>query len=245
MCINPGLQRCKKLHKLKTSLEKGNLDLADPLKYYRNLKNETMSLQNHWQKIYLHQSPDHLGWFQSQPLQVLNLIQEYLPERQAPIIDVGSGVSGLAGDLLAKGYQDLTLLDLSQAALDQVKNRLGPAAKQVRYIQADILSHQPSKKYQLWHDRACFHFLQTPLERVAYLKTLLQALALGGLVLFSTFSPQGPKKCSGLPVRRWGEEELSNELGSNFLLVTSQKEDHQTPSGSFQAYGIYLFRRIK
>ena len=161
----------------------------------------------------------------------------------AKIIDIGGGASTLADKLLAEGYRSLTVLDLASAALEQSKQRLGSAAKQVEWIVADITTWQPQTHYDLWHDRAVFHFLTNPDDRRAYLTTLKNALQPGATVILATFALDGPERCSGLPVQRYSSETLADELGSEFTLLETTPEDHHTPSGSVQRFVYCRFTR--
>ena len=149
----------------------------------------------------------------------------------------GPGQSTLVDDLIEAGYRNLTVLDISQAAIEVAKNRLGEASKSIRWLRADVTGGPfPMHSYDVWHDRAVFHFLTKPEERLAYVRNVAWAVKLGGHVIVSTFGPEGPEKCSGLDVMRYDAESLHQEFGSRFRLVESSKELHHTPFGTTQQF---------
>lgn len=159
------------------------------------------------------------------------------------LIDIGGGASVLVDQLIAKGWSDLSVLDLSQEALDLSRRRLGPQGATVEWLVADIATWHPSRRYQIWHDRAVFHFLTESADRTAYLTALTEALAPGGKAIIATFALDGPEKCSGLPVVRYDAAALVDELGPNFALIDSWNERHQTPGGSSQPFSWTLFEK--
>jgi len=162
----------------------------------------------------------------------------------ANIIDVGSGVSTLVDDLLNNGYRSITVVDLSKKALELAKERLGEKAVQVTWLNEDILSFPlPACHYELWHDRAVFHFLTTPEQRQQYQNNLLKALEPGGHLIIATFAPEAPPKCSGLPVERYSVDKLESMLGSEFELKRHDQELHVTPGGVEQMYLYCHFQR--
>lgn len=174
----------------------------------------------------------------------MRLIRNSGAPRSAEIIDVGGGASTLVDDLLADGYPSLTVLDLSIAALSAAKARLGSRAANVRWIEADIQEASlPAHGYDVWHDRAVFHFLIAPRERQAYLEALLQAIKPEGHLIIATFAEDGPEQCSGLPVMRYSPEQLQAEFGSSFTLIEHAEEQHRTPLGGFQKFIYCHFRR--
>jgi ubiquinone/menaquinone biosynthesis C-methylase UbiE len=202
-----------------------------------------MPSKNHWDEVYSTKSADTVSWYQAHADQSLRLIQESGLPLSASIIDVGGGASTLVEDLLAHGYTDLSVLDLSQAALSSVQERLGAAAEQVRWIAGDITRVSlPAHAYDLWHDRAVFHFLTDPAQRQAYVNAVLRAVKPGGHVIVATFAEDGPLQCSGLPVMRYRAEELHAEFGAPFALLRHEREEHQTPSGTTQKF-IYCYCR--
>src|SRR3989338_7464648 len=203
-----------------------------------------MESKTHWENVYQTKKADQVSWFQSHLAKSLELIEKSGIDKKAQIIDVGGGTSTLADDLLTKGFSDLTVLDISSEALNQAKKRLGEKSKRMIWLEADILKADlPKSVFDLWHDRAVFHFLTKAEERKAYLEVLKQALKSGGFVIISSFSLEGPLKCSGLDVVRCSSETLSSELGNGFSLIKSSDERHKTPFNSFQNFVYVLFRK--
>lgn len=197
----------------------------------------------HWQNVYATKGEAEVSWFQNSPAMSLEMIRAANPDHRAAIIDVGGGASRLVDALLQDGYRDLAVLDLSANALDVAKKRIGTAASTVDWIVADATTWPPAKTYDVWHDRAAFHFLTDPRDRAAYVERLRSAVAAGGHVIIATFAPDGPEKCSGLPVQRYDSASLSRELGPEFELVEARRELHQTPWHSMQAFQFSRFRR--
>lgn len=197
----------------------------------------------HWQNVYATKGEAEVSWFQNSPTISLEMIRAANPDRNAAIIDIGGGESRLVDALLQDGYRDLAVLDLSANALEVVKKRIGTAASTIDWIVADVATWQPAKTYDVWHDRAAFHFLTDPWDRAAYVERLRTAIAAGGQVIIATFAPDGPEKCSGLPVQRHDSASLSGELGPEFELVEARSEMHQTPWHSTQAFQFSRFRR--
>jgi len=202
-----------------------------------------MQSKAHWEKVYSSKSTDAVSWFQPHADLSLNLIKATGAGRGAGIIDVGGGASTLVDDLLAEGYADLTVLDLSAAALEAARQRLGVQAGKVCWIEADITGAAlPASRYDIWHDRAVFHFLTDPAERAAYVQTVLHAVKPGGHVIVATFAEDGPLQCSGLPVMRYRSDELHDQFGEAFTLLQHQKEEHHTPFGTVQQF-VYCYCR--
>jgi 2-polyprenyl-3-methyl-5-hydroxy-6-metoxy-1,4-benzoquinol methylase len=193
-------------------------------------------MQEHWEKIYSTKAPDQVSWFRPHLETSLALIERTAHNRSA-IIDVGGGASTLIDDLIQRGYRNLTVLDISQAALAVAESRLGKAASLVRWIRADVTRVDlPKGSFDVWHDRAVFHFLMAVEDRAAYIRTLTSSIKPGAQVLISTFGPEGPIKCSGLDVRRYDADSLQNELGAQFYLIESSTEFHTTPFGTTQQF---------
>ena len=190
----------------------------------------------HWQRLYETRSADQVSWYEPVPERSLELIRATGIPLEAPILDVGGGASLLVDHLLASGYTDISVLDLSPAALAQARGRLGPAAGQVTWIAADITSFVPERRYALWHDRAVFHFILRPDEQRRYLAALRKGLAPHGHVVLATFGPGGPERCSGLPVQRYSVAALEVLLGPGFQLRSSRIEQHRTPGGETQEF---------
>jgi SAM-dependent methyltransferase len=194
-------------------------------------------VREHWERVYQTKQPTEVSWYRPHLDVSLELIEEAVPDRAARIIDVGAGESTLIDDLLARGYQRLTAMDLSSTALAVARNRLGSAAAQVTWLQGDVRTFPfPRHEYDLWHDRAVFHFLTESADRAAYVRQVSQALRPGGHVIVAAFGPEGPLKCSGLEVVRYGAESLHDEFGPGFRLVSHRTELHQTPMGTTQQF---------
>jgi 2-polyprenyl-3-methyl-5-hydroxy-6-metoxy-1,4-benzoquinol methylase len=198
---------------------------------------QAMSTQNHWERIYQTKSPQETSWFQPHLETSLNWIAEAVPDRSASIIDVGGGQSTLVDDLLAMQYASVTALDLAEAAISKSRQRLGAAAANIKWLIGDVLEVSlPPSAYDLWHDRAVFHFLTEPQQRQTYVRQLASSLKTGGHVIIATFGPQGPEKCSGLTTQRYAPESLHREFGSAFRLVKSAVVEHQTPFATTQQF---------
>jgi 2-polyprenyl-3-methyl-5-hydroxy-6-metoxy-1,4-benzoquinol methylase len=204
-----------------------------------------MNVRTHWEKIYATKEPDQVSWYRPHLETSLVLILRSVSDRTASIIDVGGGESTLVDDLLERGFQNITVLDVSQTAIDTNKARLGEKASGVCWLVADItqVELQP-KSYDVWHDRAVFHFLTTPEQRTAYVRQVVRSVRPGGHVIVSTFGPEGPTKCSGLDIVRYDADSLHDEFGARFRLVESSKEMHQTPFGSTQQF-LYCYCRME
>lgn len=203
-----------------------------------------MQNKDHWEKVYTTKEPDNVSWFQPHAEISLRLINGTELGREAAIIDVGGGASTLVDDLLDGGYRELTILDLSGAALKESKRRLGAQGKHVRWMEADItLAALEPHSFDIWHDRAVFHFLTTEEDRQAYVQQVLRALKPGGHVIMATFGTQGPLQCSGLPVVRYAPGELHAEFGEAFSLLTHEEHLHHTPFGTDQQFIYCLCRK--
>ncbi len=196
-----------------------------------------MSSRTHWETVYGTKAPNAVSWFQPHAKLSLKLINATGVPTSAAIIDVGGGTSTLVDDLLDLGYVNLTVLDLSAAALAAAQSRLGARAVAVHWSVADITTVAlDAASVDVWHDRAVFHFLTTAEQRAAYLRTLLHAVKPGGHVIVATFAEDGPEKCSGLPVMRYSASALHAEFGAAFTLVTQERESHMTPFGAVQQF---------
>lgn len=204
-----------------------------------------MQPKEHWERVYSTKPATGVSWFQPHAEQSLRLIEGTGLPPSAAIIDVGGGASTLVDDLLATGYSAVTVLDLSSVALKAAQQRLGTAAEGVRWVEADITKVRlPLHAYDLWHDRAVFHFLTTPEQRHAYVAAVLRAVKPGGHVIVSTFAEDGPLQCSGLPVMRYTADGLHAEFGASFELVRHEEEAHRTPSGGTQKF-VYCYCRTR
>jgi SAM-dependent methyltransferase len=201
-------------------------------------------MQPHWDRVYSTRGPDDVSWYRPHLERSLELIRRAVPDLSARIIDVGAGASTLVDDLLQFGYTDITVLDISESAITIAKNRLGDASRAVRWLCSDVTKAKIRPgSFDLWHDRAVFHFLTAIEERRQYVQTVAKALRPGGHVIVSTFGPQGPVKCSGLDVKRYSAEELHDEFGGRFELVESSEEVHDTPFGTTQQF-LYCYCRF-
>jgi SAM-dependent methyltransferase len=200
-----------------------------------------MSAQAHWEAVYASKPDSELSWTQPEPSTSLSLIAEACPGGR--VIDVGGGTSLLSERLLDRGYS-VAVLDISETAITRARDRLGSRANQVRWIVGDVTANPDLGTYDLWHDRAVFHFLTAQHARAAYVALLTRMVPVGGHVVMATFAPDGPEKCSGLEVHRYDERMLSAELGERFNLLKSVREIHMTPWGGKQSFLYSLFRRV-
>ena len=204
---------------------------------------DSVQTKEHWEQVYTAKATDSVSWYQAHAEQSLRLIRETGIPHPASIIDVGGGASTLVDDLLHDGYSNLTVLDLSASALAAAKKRLGPVSEKATWLEADILEARlPRHAFDLWHDRAVFHFLTSPDERNAYVKAVLDAVKPGGHVIVATFAEDGPLQCSGLPVMRYSANGLHAEFGVPFTLLKHEKEEHHTPLGTTQKF-VYCYCR--
>lgn len=199
----------------------------------------------HWQDVWTKKQFDTVSWFQSEPATSLHLIARAGLRKEAGIVDIGGGASLLVDRLLEQGYLHLAVLDVSQAALDVAAERLGPLGDDVSWIESDVLEWRPVPGlFELWHDRAVFHFLTRPEEQKAYRNVMMTALVPGGWAILGTFAPDGPEKCSGLPVVQHDAASLGRILGPDFELIEEIGEEHRTPGGAVQKFNWCLFRRV-
>ena len=196
----------------------------------------TQERKNHWDDVYQGKSATEVSWYQDSPDRSLALVDSTGIAKQAPIIDVGGGASTLVDHLLESGYSDVTVLDLASAAFDQARARLAARAGEVDWVVSDLTRFRPRRRYRLWHDRAVLHFLTEATDRERYVDVLRRALEPDGHVIIATFGPEGPKRCSGLDVRRYSVDLLSELLGTEFILQSHELENHQTPTGALQQF---------
>lgn len=198
------------------------------------------SAKTHWEQIYATRSPELVSWYQAFPDVSLALIEAAEIEHNAPVIDVGGGASMLVDHLLGLGYSDVSVLDISGAALEHSQRRLGKRAEQVQWIESDIAALASQRRYALWHDRALFHFLTEAGSRRRYIEVLRAHLAPGAKLIIASFAPEGPDKCSGLFIQKYSAEKLMKELGKDFELLEERREDHATPGGTTQIFNYFL-----
>lgn len=202
-----------------------------------------METRAHWESVYGTKSSTEVSWYQPHAELSLRLIRETGVALDAPIVDVGGGASTLVDDLLTAGYRNLTVLDISASALKTAQERLGPEAHRVHWLASDILKAQlPKHGFEVWHDRAVFHFLTSEEDRRKYVNAVMHAVKPGGFVIVATFSEDGPERCSGLPVKRYRSDELHAEFGEPFTLLGHLRETHLTPAGKEQKF-VYCFCR--
>lgn len=197
----------------------------------------------HWQRTYSERPVERLSWTEGLPRTSLELIEDAALPPEAAIVDVGGGASRLAGELIRRGYGDVTVADISAKATEQAKTEMGEDAARVTWTETDIRSHDFGRQFDLWHDRAVFHFMVGDRDRQDYLSVLDRSLRPGGDLILATFGPQGPTECSGLPVRRYDATELSDLLGEDYELLSSRQQDHRTPSGNLQQFVYAHLRR--
>jgi len=203
-----------------------------------------MQSKEHWEQVYTTKPENGVSWFQEHAHQSVELIARADASKEARIIDVGGGASPLVDDLLANGYQHVSVLDLSEAALAASRARLGERASSVSWLPGDITKVKLARHaYDVWHDRAVFHFLTTREEREAYVNAVLRAVRPGGHVIVATFAEDGPEKCSGLPVMRYSADGLHAEFGTPFALLKQEREEHHTPFGTVQKFIYCLCRK--
>ncbi|MBT3170398.1 MAG: class I SAM-dependent methyltransferase [Rhodospirillaceae bacterium] len=199
--------------------------------------------KQHWQKAHTRRAGEALSWYQQRPSVSLAMIEATGLGQAAAIIDVGGGASTLVDHLIAAGYSDITVLDIAASAIDVARQRLAAKAENVAWLSADATEWAPARRYDIWHDRAVFHFLTEVAQRRAYVERLEAALAEGGQAIFATFALDGPERCSGLPVQRYDGASLARELGAAFTLVESRRETHETPGGMAQKFHYSRFAR--
>ncbi len=197
----------------------------------------------HWNDTYGSKAENQVSWFQVKPKRSLDLITTAAPEHAAPIIDIGGGASRLADALLGSGYRDITVLDIAETGLSRTKARLGAQADKLSWIVADITQWQPQRTWQIWHDRAVFHFLTEPAAQDAYTAALKRGTMAGSSVIIATFALNGPEHCSGLPVQRYSAATLATRLGADFAPYAEGEESHATPFGTTQQFQYAAFRR--
>ncbi len=196
----------------------------------------------HWDNVYTTKADDSVSWFEPSPSFSLELI-DAAGIGLGAVIDIGGGASRLVDALVAKGHARVAVLDLSAQALEIAKARLGARADAVEWIVGDVTEWMPTSRYDLWHDRAAFHFLTAPDDQAAYAKVLHSALNPGGVAIIGTFAPDGPEKCSGLPVARHDADSIGRIIGPGFTLTDERRHDHTTPGGALQKFQFSSFRK--
>jgi Methyltransferase domain len=199
--------------------------------------------RGHWDRTYTAKADTQLSWYQASPQRSLELIRSAVSNRSASIIDIGGGTSKLVDELLSAGYTDLTVLDVSEVALGRSKARLGASSGKVSWLVANITEWQPSRTWNVWHDRAVFHFLTDARDQDAYIAALRRGTVSGSAVIMATFALNGPERCSGLPVQRYSPATLAIRLGSDFKLYAEAEETHLTPFETAQEFVYAALRR--
>ncbi len=202
-----------------------------------------MDKKSHWENLYSNKAPDEVSWFQHEPTFSLELITKEELSTEAAIIDVGGGASKLTPRLFDKGYKNLSVLDISATALDHAKEAFGEIANKMEWIESDITEFNPPHSYDVWHDRAVFHFLTKAEDRTKYIEILNSALNVGGYLVLAAFAIGGPEKCSGLEIVQYDLDTLAQELGDDYRLLEQRTELHNTPSGKEQQFNYFRFIR--
>jgi 2-polyprenyl-3-methyl-5-hydroxy-6-metoxy-1,4-benzoquinol methylase len=197
-----------------------------------------------WNRVYETKGEAEVSWFQTNPEPSIEFIRRYAPDRSASIIDIGGGLSRLADHLLADGFQNLSVLDIASEAIALAQDRIGNGKVSVKWIVSDVTKWQPNDHYDIWHDRAVFHFLTEFEDQMAYIVRLKHALKRSGFLVIGTFALDGPEKCSGLPVMRHDFHSLQNLFGEAFRLIETRKHDHQTPFQTIQHFQYSIFQHI-
>jgi SAM-dependent methyltransferase len=204
---------------------------------------ENAGRQAHWENVYTTKAESEVSWYQQSPAPSLDLIMQTGAVSKSAIIDIGGGASRLVDHLVGQGFEDVTVLDLSGAALKAARARLGARADRVHWLAADATTWEPAKPYDIWHDRAAFHFLTDEKDRAAYIERLRRGLKIGGHAIMATFALDGPEKCSGLPVARYDGASLGQTLGAGFKLVHTRRHEHATPWDARQIFQFSVFTR--
>lgn len=202
---------------------------------------EKQNYKDHWQNVYETKNPNEVSWTQKIPQTSLNLIEDASKDKSSKIIDIGGGDSNLVDFLLQKEFENISVLDISEKALEKAKTRLGTQAKNIDWITTDITEFKTNNRYDIWHDRAAFHFLTTEEEIKKYVEIVRDAVS--NTLIIGTFSVNGPQKCSGLPIVQYDEERLKNTFSTDFELVTSFTEDHITPFNTVQNFIFCQFKK--
>lgn len=200
--------------------------------------------KEHWENIYSTKKFTEVSWYQKVPETSLKLIDELKLPDNSNIIDIGGGDSFLVDNLLEKGYENISVLDVSAKAIDRAKSRLGDKSEKVNWIESDASNFNPEGKFDLWHDRAAFHFLTSDEEVNNYVNTVKNSINKNGYLIIGSFSENGPTKCSGINIRQYSEEKFTNLFEHSFSKVKCFYVDHQTPSGSIQNFVFCVFKKV-
>lgn len=201
--------------------------------------------KKHWENIYETKQLSDVSWFQPNPETSLSFFKQFNIPKSAKIIDVGGGDSFLVDHLLDKGYQDITVLDISESALNRAKQRLGERAVKIKWIVADAATFKPTEKYDFWHDRAAFHFLTQDQEIETYIDSVQKGISPAGVLVIGTFSEQGPTKCSGIEIKQYSEKSMTERLTKFFEKIKCVVVDHQTPFNTIQNFIFCSFKKLQ
>ena len=199
--------------------------------------------REHWESIYATAPLTQVSWYEREPATSLRLVEEFTSGPSSAVIDIGAGTSSLVDRLLAGGFRDVTVLDISRHALDEVRRRLGARARRVAFLVQDVLTWEPDRQYDVWHDRAVFHFLSEPLAREQYVALAARSIRSGGVLVLGAFAPDGPSHCSQLPVSRYSAPDLEAAFSESFALIHEEREEHTTPGDVIQPFTWVVFRR--
>ncbi len=206
---------------------------------------ENFDRKKHWENIYQTKELKDVSWFQPTPETSLEFFKQFSVPTTAKIIDIGGGDSFLVDHLLDSGYMDISVLDISEAAINRAKQRLGDKAKSIKWIVADAANFKPTAKYDFWHDRAAFHFLTDEQEISNYLQTAHENISPTGVLIIGTFSERGPKKCSGIEIKQYSESTMTDRLKMFFEKIKCITVDHKTPFDTIQNFVFCSFRKLK
>jgi SAM-dependent methyltransferase len=206
---------------------------------------EAFDREKHWENIYQTKELKDVSWFQPTPETSLDFFKQFHVPTEAKVIDIGGGDSLLVDHLLDLGYRDISVLDISEAAIERAKKRLGERANKVKWIVADAATFKPTEKYDFWHDRAAFHFLTDEQEITQYLETARNAINPAGVLVIGTFSEQGPTKCSGIEIKQYSESSMTDRLKNFFEKIKCITVDHKTPFETIQNFVFCSFRKLK
>lgn len=202
-----------------------------------------MNTKEHWENIYQTKQLNEVSWFQQKPETSLSFFETFSVPKNAKIIDIGGGDSFLVDHLLELGYQNISVLDISESAIDRAKQRLGNKAKNVKWIEANAAHFQPVEKYDFWHDRAAFHFLTEQEDIEKYIKTASENITTDGVLVVGTFSENGPKKCSGINIKQYSEKSLQDAFQSYFEKINCFTTNHKTPFNTLQNFTFCSFKK--
>jgi 2-polyprenyl-3-methyl-5-hydroxy-6-metoxy-1,4-benzoquinol methylase len=200
--------------------------------------------KQHWENVFTNKAANEVSWYEPKPIISLQFLQEYNIAKTAAIIDIGGGDSFLVDNLLELGYQNITVLDISEAALNKAKTRLAEKAAKVKWIVADAADFTPTEQYDFWHDRAAFHFLTTEIEIENYITTIKQSITTSGVLVIGTFSEDGPKKCSGIEIKQYSETTMTEKLKKYFNKIKCITVDHLTPFNTLQNFIFCSFKKF-